>query len=68
MNHYRNYSTPSLLQMHDGIFNALMEDLCAWWDPIGTFGVRAFADWADCRDVIEDELRQRGVPFQPISW
>jgi hypothetical protein len=68
MNHYRAYSTATLVQFHNSIFDALIADLCVWHDPIGFYGVRAFSDWADMRDVIEDELRLRGVAFQPITW
>ncbi|OJU66661.1 MAG: hypothetical protein BGO05_05530 [Rhizobiales bacterium 63-7] len=68
MHYHFNYhllSTPSLVQIHDHLFESLMLDLSRD-DQI--CGIRVYPDFAVARDEIERALTDRGVSFYPISW
>lgn len=61
-------SDSGLKGLHDGIRKALISDRAnsAQSDPY--FGVLDHTDWAIWRDALEEELKRRGLTYQPLSW
>ncbi|MET3352362.1 UNVERIFIED_ORG: hypothetical protein ABID33_000245 [Xanthobacter viscosus] len=61
-------SESGLRMMHRSIRASLESDLANQNKTDPYYGVTEYPDWANWRDELEDELKQRELLFDPIVW
>lgn len=66
MNDITALSDEGLLSLHKGVITALKEDDLTNGDK--PFGVRATPDWRHWADMLESELRKRGINYPKVPW
>ncbi len=61
------FTTAALQDFHSKVRESLRKD-DENPSPDKIYGVRAFKDWRDLSDAIEEELKKRQVSYEPIAW
>lgn len=61
-------SDGGLLSMYRAIADALAADDTQAAGSSRTYGVREFGDWRRWAEVLEREIRRRGLEYTPIAW
>lgn len=61
-------SDAGLLSLYDGITNALAHDDSQPASEPPKYGVRNFQDWKLWGDMLETEIKRRGLSYRPIPW
>ncbi len=64
-------SDNGLLSFHLGVREAAASDLAREKRGDNSepyYGVKEFADWSLWRDSLEQELKRRGIDYDPVTW
>ncbi len=63
-----NLSEVTVRRLHHSIGEALSADDAQLPGRQKTYGVREFQDWRDAANILECELRKRGIGFDPLNF
>lgn len=66
MTDIKTLSDEGLLSLHKGVITALGEDDQANGEK--PFGVRSTPDWRRWADMLEAEMRDRGIEYPEVPW
>jgi hypothetical protein len=62
------YSDNAVRSMHNAIRTSLAIDDSVPAVSAKPYGVREYSDWKVWRDELEATMKDRGLPFAPITW